>query len=135
MTAREYIALAKHTDVPDYDLIAERARHMIRTMGPVFHSMMGMVTEAGEFADQWKKALMYGKEIDLVNLDEELGDFLWYAAIYLEDRGKTFEEIMQQNIAKLKARYPNKFNSHDALNRDLDKERRILENIEEPEGY
>ena len=32
------------------------------------------------------------------------------------------------NIRKLKGRYPNKFSSERALNRNLDKERDILEN-------
>ena len=36
-------------------------------------------------------------------------------------------EIMSSNIAKLKARYPNKFTQEDALNRDLNVERNILE--------
>jgi len=38
-----------------------------------------------------------------------------------------FESILEVNINKLKARFPLKFNSSDALNRDLNKEREILE--------
>jgi hypothetical protein len=37
------------------------------------------------------------------------------------------EELLQTNIDKLKARYPEKFTENDALNRDLNKERNILE--------
>lgn len=37
------------------------------------------------------------------------------------------EELMETNINKLRARFPHKFNSEDALNRDLDAERKILE--------
>ncbi len=41
--------------------------------------------------------------------------------------GFTFEATFEQNIAKLKARYPNKFTEQDALIRNLEKERAILE--------
>ena len=35
--------------------------------------------------------------------------------------------MLQRNIDKLKARYPDKFSQEKALNRNLDKERDILE--------
>ena len=38
-----------------------------------------------------------------------------------------FDDIMEKNIAKLKARYGDKFSEHRATNRDLDKEREALE--------
>jgi len=37
-------------------------------------------------------------------------------------------KIMDSNIDKLKVRYPEKFSSERAVNRDLDKEREVLEN-------
>jgi hypothetical protein len=37
------------------------------------------------------------------------------------------EEMLQRNIDKLKARYPEKFTQENALNRNLDVERQILE--------
>ena len=39
----------------------------------------------------------------------------------------SFEHAMKVNIEKLRARYPNKFSEHDAVNRDLKTERQILE--------
>ena len=41
--------------------------------------------------------------------------------------GFTFEEIMEKNIEKLKARYGDKFTEKSALNRDLEQERKTLE--------
>ena len=38
-----------------------------------------------------------------------------------------FEEILESNINKLKHRFPDKFSSEKALNRDLEGERKILE--------
>jgi NTP pyrophosphatase (non-canonical NTP hydrolase) len=96
------------------------------------HSLIGMMTELGELTDVHKKYINYGKEEDLVNMAEEIGDLLWYMAICINAlNGKgyecSFESIMQTNIDKLKARYPEKFNEEDANFRDLEKERGILE--------
>lgn len=93
----------------------------------LIHGTMGIVTEAGELLDAIKKAMFYGKRVDTVNIKEELGDLLWYVAIIIQANDWTFEEIMDLNIEKLKARYPEKFTEEKALNRDLEKERNILE--------
>jgi NTP pyrophosphatase (non-canonical NTP hydrolase) len=39
-----------------------------------------------------------------------------------------FEKLLDINIAKLKVRFPDKFTEEQALNRDLDSERQVLEN-------
>jgi NTP pyrophosphatase (non-canonical NTP hydrolase) len=92
----------------------------------LLHAGMGFVTEAGEFMDALKKYNFYNAPLDLDNLDEEVGDLLWYIAVYLDTRGKSFSDIMAANIRKLKARYPEKFTSKDALNRNLDAEREAM---------
>lgn len=96
----------------------------------LLHASMGLVTEAGEFQDMLKKHVFYGKPLDEVNLKEEIGDLLWYCAIALEALDTDFQAVMQTNIDKLKARYPEKFTEEKAENRDLAKERKILENGE-----
>jgi len=93
----------------------------------LLHASMGLVTEAGEFQDMLKKHLYYGRELDEVNLKEEIGDVLWYCAIALNALGTDFETVMQTNIDKLRARFPEKFTEDNANSRDLDKEREILE--------
>ena len=44
----------------------------------LIHACMGMQTETAEFTDALKKAIFYGKTLDVVNLKEELGYLLWY---------------------------------------------------------
>ena len=44
------------------------------------------------------------------------------------DQAKGLVEIMEQNINKLRARFPERFNSDDAVARNLEREREILEN-------
>lgn len=90
------------------------------------HMVVGMVTEASELADAYKKHFAYGKELDIVNVEEEIGDLLWFIVNYCEMMKLDISSIMHKNISKLEARYPDKFNQENAINRDLVKERNIL---------
>ena len=96
-------------------------------MVDLLHAGMGMQTESAEFTDMLKKHVFYGKPLDKVNLREELGDQLWYISVACEILECTFEDIMSVNIDKLRARYPDGFTEYDAENRDLETERKILE--------
>jgi NTP pyrophosphatase (non-canonical NTP hydrolase) len=93
----------------------------------LLHAALGMATEAGEFVDALKKHLFYGKPLDRVNLGEELGDLLWYLFLALDVLHVSFEEVIQQNHNKLFTRYSKGFSSTEATNRDLEKERKVLE--------
>lgn len=92
-----------------------------------FHMITGMQTESAEISDVYKKHIAYGKPLDFVNIKEEIGDIMWYIANMCNLHGWDLSEIMATNIEKLKARYPDKFSNEHALNRDLVKERGILE--------
>ena len=93
------------------------------------HQVLGMVTEVGELADVFKKNMAYGKEIDWVNVNEELFDILWYIANFCRINNIDFEKGLETNIEKLEARYPEKFFTEErADKRDLKKERAVLEN-------
>ena len=91
------------------------------------HMVSGMVTEAGEIMDVYKKHIAYGKPLDLVNVKEEIGDLMWYIANMCNLHEWNLEDIMHTNIDKLKVRFPEKFTNENALNRDLKKERSILD--------
>jgi NTP pyrophosphatase (non-canonical NTP hydrolase) len=92
----------------------------------VFHSLVGISTESGELLEQLYSAL-HGRHIDTINTLEEFGDVNWYVAIGLDVLNGDFEQVLTTNIDKLRARFPNAFDSTDANERDLDKERKILE--------
>jgi NTP pyrophosphatase (non-canonical NTP hydrolase) len=92
----------------------------------ILHGAIGLSTEAGELLDQIKKHVFYGRELDIVNIIEELGDGLWYIGLILNQLDVSFEEVMKRNIEKLRTRYPEKFTEDKAVNRDLDKEREVL---------
>jgi NTP pyrophosphatase (non-canonical NTP hydrolase) len=93
------------------------------------HMILGLVTEVGELSDVFKKWLAYKREIDWINVQEEIGDLMWYIINFCTINGFDLEKILEQNIAKLEARYPDKFTEERATNRDLTKERKILEEL------
>lgn len=125
MELDEYVRDATLTDLMDYAPVIERLKD-IKTLR-LLHAAMGLCTEAGEFMDMLKKHILYGRPLDTVNLKEELGDSQWYAALAVDALEAKFVDILEKNILKLRARYPNKFNEEDASRRNLREERRILE--------
>jgi hypothetical protein len=75
---------------------------------------MGAVTESAEMMDAMKKHLIYGAELDMVKCrvaEVSLGT------------------VLQNNIDKLRVRFPDQFDELQAMDRDLDAERTTLENI------
>lgn len=119
------------TESRDIDSILSRIKDPDKIR--LLHAAMGLATEAGEIVDALKKHIYYGKELDLVNLEEELGDLSWYMAVMIDamsQLGQTtsFERIWSLNISKLEKRYGDEFSEEAAINRDLDAERKVLEN-------
>ncbi len=117
MEIKEYQESSKRTNV---DLGSDVMNDM--------HMILGMVTEVAEIADVYKKYIAYGRDLDLVNVKEELGDLMFYVVNICNFHRWDLRDICQTNIDKLKARYPEKFTNELAINRDLDVERKILEN-------
>jgi len=90
------------------------------------HGVLGVVTEAGELIVQAIR-LLEGKEVDWTNVGEESGDAYWYHAWLADLRDARMIEDMDRNIAKLRKRFPEKFEQEAAISRDLDREREVLE--------
>lgn len=69
---------------------------------------MGIAGEAGEVLEKWKKIVAYrdGKISDdaLAELSKELGDVLWYIAVFAHELGIELDDIVAQNVAKLASR-------------------------------
>lgn len=100
----------------------------------VLHGALGMFTEAAEMAKavrDFAVAEVTGPnsvpEFDVVNFCEEMGDSDWYKAILHDALGISEEQIRATVIAKLQKRYPGKFTTEAAINRDVVAERVILE--------
>jgi NTP pyrophosphatase (non-canonical NTP hydrolase) len=126
MTNEEYIQLAGNTDC-NYKKVQQRLEDISTDGAQILHAAIGLATEAGEILDVCKKNIFYGKIIDDTNLKEEIGDIFWYISRMCDALGLSFEEVMKANIAKLKARYGEKFSEERAVTRNLEAERAILE--------
>jgi NTP pyrophosphatase (non-canonical NTP hydrolase) len=118
MNAKEYQKLTLNTDLKDdYKSMIDRIAN--KRISRLLHGAIGLCTETGELQDALKKHIMYGKELDLLNMKEELGDVLWYVSLLINELDSSFEEIMEMNIKKLQKRYPQGFTPEAALKRNL----------------
>lgn len=104
MTGNEYQKLAMRT-APD---ISDSDREK--------HALHGIVSEAGEIHGLYQKVYQ-GHVIDKEHAKKELGDLMWFIAEYADANGWKLSDIMQMNIDKLKARYPQGFDSEKSLHR------------------
>ena len=69
----------------------------------------GLCAESGEFTEVVKKIILQGKpynEDNVFHMKRELGDICWYIAQACMALDTTFDEIIEMNVEKLKARYP-----------------------------
>ena len=86
-------------------------------IGGIFNACLGMSGEVGEFNDMIKKWVFHEKNLDMEHAKKEAGDILWYVVMLCESFGWNMEEIMQMNVDKLKARYPEGFDVERANHR------------------
>lgn len=82
------------------------------------HALHGMVGEIGELHSLYQKKYQ-GHPFDETHAKKELGDLLWFVAEYCTAHGWQLEEIMQMNIDKLLARYPDGFDAEHSLHRKV----------------
>lgn len=69
------------------------------------HMAKGMAGEAGEVVDCIKRHTVYGKDLDVNNLKEELGDTLFFMQGIMREFNWTFADLMEDNMRKLDKRY------------------------------
>ena len=67
--------------------------------------VLGITGESGEVVEKWKKIVAYKSGVisaeDKAELSKELGDVLWYIALFADSLGLSLDDIAQQNLAKL----------------------------------
>ena len=82
---------------------------------------LGLAAESGEFTEVVKKIILQGKPYNKDNvfhMKRELGDICWYIAQACMALDTSFDEIIEMNVDKLKARYPGgEFDVHHSENR------------------
>ena len=106
MTINEYQRLAMTTLNPALD-----------RRDVLINGVMGLCGEAGEAIDIVKKHLAQGHELDREKLIKELGDVAWYLAETAYALDVPLEDVLQRNIDKLRARYPEGFDTKRSVER------------------
>ena len=121
MTGNEYQELAMRTN--DHKATQRLVGKVVIDnvdLGDIFNACIGLSGEVGEFNDMVKKWVFHEKELDIDHAKKELGDIAWYLAMACESFGWSLDEILQMNVDKLKARYPEGFDTERANNRAED---------------
>ena len=112
---QNYIEFVKQTtSAPslDYAVMAARLAELevndVNTT-QLLTAALGLTAESGEFTEVVKKIVFQGKpynEDNVFHMKRELGDICWYLAQAFMALDTNFEEILDMNIEKLSARYP-----------------------------
>ncbi len=82
---------------------------------------IGIASEGGEFAEIVKKCIFQGKPMDdetIFHCKRELGDIMWYWITSCRALSLDPNEVIEENVNKLKSRYPGgEFDVHYSENR------------------
>lgn len=74
----------------------------------MLHWVLGITGEGGEIAEKVKKIIRdkngQVSEADKAELAKEIGDVLWYLAVFADHLGVKFEDVALQNLDKLQSR-------------------------------
>ena len=110
-----------HTETLIDRLLEVHEKHYVE-FSQLLTASIGMQAESGEFSEVIKKIIFQGKpfnEDERYHLKRELGDVLWYWVQGCTALGFTPQEVMEENIKKLEARYPNGFEVAKSENRQV----------------
>ena len=87
----------------------------------ILNSAIGIASEGGEFAEIVKKCAFQGKPLDddtIFHAKRELGDIIWYWMNACRSLNLDPNEVIAENVHKLKSRYPGgEFDVHYSENR------------------
>jgi NTP pyrophosphatase (non-canonical NTP hydrolase) len=74
---------------------------------------LGITGEAGDVASCIKKTFAHDND-QKAGIRENIGDTMWYVAMICNFFNWDMQEVLEENIAKLKNRFPNGFTIDDA---------------------
>lgn len=117
MTGNEYQGLAMRTNDGRHH---ERLEQTITLAFPrygidvseLLNACLGLSGETGELLDMVKKWIFHYKPLEEEHAKKELGDVMWYVAMFCKAMNWNLDEILQMNVDKLKARYPEGFDTN-----------------------
>ena len=119
----EFVNAVTSDESKDYSAFDKRTYELTKDI-PVerlLTAALGICAEGGEFTEVVKKIVFQGKPVNEENvfhMKRELGDICWYLAQACMALDTTFDEVIEMNVEKVKARYPGgEFDVHFSENR------------------
>jgi len=109
---KEFVNEVTSNESKHNDVFFERLAYLKEKNFPserLLTAAVGMSAEAGEFTEVVKKIIFQGKEPteeNIFHLKRELGDIMWYVMQACIGMNVSLEEIVEMNVEKLLARYP-----------------------------
>ena len=120
----DFVAGVTSMSSQDSAILQARIDELVANGADIPHLLtaaLGLTAESGEFTEVVKKIILQGKpynEDNVFHMKRELGDICWYLAQACMALDTTFDEIIEMNVDKLKARYPGgEFDVHKSENR------------------
>ena len=121
---QEFVNAVTSKESKDYSHFAARLFDLEKEGFPterLLTAAVGLCAESGEFTEVVKKIIFQGKPVNednLFHLKRELGDIMWYVMQACMGLGVSLEEVVEMNVEKLSARYPEgTFDVHFSENR------------------
>lgn len=71
----------------------------------LLHYISGLASESGEVAALVQKHCYKGADIDLRDMEAELGDVIWYVAALCNHHDLDLEIVIRDNMNKLRSRH------------------------------
>ena len=103
------VTSAQSNDTTDLVARLQQLEETNVNMALLLTGAIGLSSEGGEFSEIVKKCIFQGKPLDkdtIFHLKRELGDVLWYWINSVRALGLDPNSVIEENINKLKARYP-----------------------------
>jgi len=91
------------------DRVAQLTEESDTNLSLLMTAAIGLAAETGEFAEIPKKIIFQGKPLDedaVFHMKRELGDILWYWTNACRALNLDPNDVILENINKLKSRYP-----------------------------
>ena len=96
---------------------ADYYKNPVAKRDQLFNMLLGMNGEVGEVTEILKKHLCHGHELNIEEVEKELGDVLFYIAGLASTLNIQLDVVAEKNLTKLSKRYPNGFTTEDSIKR------------------
>tara|TARA_B100000809_G_scaffold81308_1_gene79595 strand:+ start:708 stop:1121 length:414 start_codon:yes stop_codon:yes gene_type:complete len=122
---KEFVEAVTSSESGNTEALANKIKDLDKESGVNIATLLtgaiGIASEGGEFAEIVKKCIFQGKPLDdetIFHAKRELGDIMWYWISSCRALGLDPNEVIAENVHKLKSRYPGgEFDVHYSENR------------------